>query len=154
MSDGVFPLIIRPTGSHAGFGLAKVADKTALADYLAIRTEGDFFLSRFVDYSSPDGMFRKYRLVVIDGKAYACHMAIAEEWRVWYLNAEMALSVPNRLEEALFMQNFDSDFSSRHRHALDEMIARIGLDYCIIDCAETKDGALLIFEGDNFRHRP
>ena len=30
-----------------------------------------------------------------------------------------------------------------------EMAVRIGLDYVAIDCAETKDGALLIFEADN-----
>ena len=30
-----------------------------------------------------------------------------------------------------------------------EIAARIGLDYFTIDCAETKDGSLLIFEADN-----
>jgi hypothetical protein len=149
LKDGAFPLIVRPIGSHAGFGLAKLDDSVGLAGYLATRGEGEFFISRFIDYSSPDGMFRKYRVVLVDGKAHACHMAIADEWKVWYLNADMAVSVPYRLEEALFMQEFDQHFAVRHAAALAEMSARIGLDYVAIDCAETDEGALLVFEADN-----
>jgi hypothetical protein len=149
LEDGAFPLIIRPIGSHAGFGLAKIDDHTALAGYLAAREEKDFFISRFIDYASADRMFRKYRIVIVDGKAYACHMAIADEWKVWYLNADMAVSVPHRLEEGQFMQGFDQGFAVRHAAALTEMSARIGLDYVAIDCAETTDGALLVFEADN-----
>jgi hypothetical protein len=149
LEDGAFPLIVRPIGSHAGFGLSKIDDQTALSAYLSSRPEGEFFVSRFVDYSSPDGMFRKYRIVLVDGRPYACHLAIADEWKVWYLNADMALNVPHRLEEGLFMQYFDTTFAARHAVALGEMAARIGLDYVAIDCAETKDGALLIFEADN-----
>jgi hypothetical protein len=149
LEGGAFPLIIRPIGSHAGFGLAKLDDGAALAGYLEEREEDDFFLSRFVDYAGPDGMFRKYRIVIVDGKAYACHMAIADEWKVWYLNADMALSVPHRLEEALFMGEFDQRFAVCHAAALAEMSARLGLDYVAIDCAETAGGALLVFEADN-----
>jgi len=149
MPDGAFPFIIRPIGSHAGFGLDKIDDETRLSSYLSSRPEEEFFVSRFVDYSSPDGMFRKYRIVLVDGRPYACHMAIADEWKVWYLNADMALSVPHRLEEALFMQHFDTTFAARHAKALEGMGERIGLDYVAIDCAEAKDGSLLIFEADN-----
>jgi glutathione synthase/RimK-type ligase-like ATP-grasp enzyme len=149
LEDGAFPLIIRPIGSHAGFGLAKIDNHTALAAYLEEREEGEFFISRFVDYASADGLFRKYRIVIVDGKAYACHMAVADEWKVWYLNADMAVSVPHRLEEGQFMQEFDQRFAARHAAALSEMSARIGLDYVAIDCAETPDGALLVFEADN-----
>jgi glutathione synthase/RimK-type ligase-like ATP-grasp enzyme len=149
LDDAAFPLIIRPTGSHAGFGLAKLDNAAALTAYLEKRGETEFFLSRFVAYASGDGLYRKYRIVMVDGKAHACHMAICEDWKVWYLNADMAVSVPHRLEEAGFMRDFDAAFAVRHGAALDEMIARIGLDYVIIDCAETISGDLLVFEADN-----
>jgi hypothetical protein len=149
LDQGAFPLIIRPIGSHAGFGLARIADQNELRAYLSERSETEFFISPFVDYASDDGMFRKYRIVMVDGKAYPCHMAIADEWKVWYLNADMATSVPHRLEEALFMEHFDQDFSIRHAGALTRMSAELGLDYVTIDCAETRDGDLLIFEADN-----
>ncbi|HEY0331830.1 MAG TPA: hypothetical protein VGC77_22370 [Rhodopseudomonas sp.] len=144
-----FPVIIRPRGSHAGVGLAKLDDITALANYLIERREHDFFVSRFVDYCSEDGLFRKYRIVIADGKAYACHMAIADRWDIWYLNAGMAESEAKRLEEATFMHTFDFGFALRHRSALAAMIERVGLDYFMVDCAQTKSGDLLIFEADN-----
>jgi glutathione synthase/RimK-type ligase-like ATP-grasp enzyme len=143
-----FPLIVRPRGSHAGAGLAKVDDVVALACYLRQRQEQGFFVSRYVDYASADGLFRKYRLVFVDGRPYACHLAIADRWDIWYLNAGMSVSVSKRAEEAHFMQAFD-DFARRHARALAGIAARIGLDYFTVDCAETADGSLLVFEADN-----
>jgi hypothetical protein len=144
-----FPVIARPRGSHAGVGLAKLDDRPAIERYLAERTEQEFFVSRFVDYASEDGLFRKYRVVFVDGRPFACHMAIADRWDIWYLNAGMSDSASKRLEEETFMRTFDIGFARRHRTALAGMANRIGLDYFTIDCAENKRGDLLIFEADN-----
>ena len=145
-----FPLIVRPRGSHAGVGLAKTRrprrDRTISR---RARPEQEFFVSRFVDYANEDGLFRKYRLVFVDGRPYACHMAIADRWDIWYLNAGMSDSAPKRLEEETFMRTFDIGFARRHQTALAGMAERIGLDYFTIDCAENKRGELLIFEADN-----
>jgi len=149
LDDGNFPLIVRPICSHAGHGLAKLDAPSEIAAYLAGRPETEFFISRFVDYSSPDEMFRKYRLVCVDGRPFACHMAISEQWKIWYLNADMTISPARRAEEARFMATFDDDFAVRHAAALREMIRRVGLDYFMVDCAETKAGELLVFESDN-----
>ena len=46
------------------------------------------------------------------------------------------------------MANFDN-FAHRHRISLDAIYQRIGLDYVCIDCAETQDGQLLVFEVDH-----
>ncbi|UTD28461.1 RimK family alpha-L-glutamate ligase [Bradyrhizobium sp. WD16] len=142
-------VIVRPRGSHAGVGLARIEDQAAMDAYLAERPEQQFFLSRFVDYSSEDGLFRKYRIAVVDGRPYACHMAIADQWNIWYLNAGMSFSESKRNEEAAFMRTFDEAFAARHQRALAEMITRIGLNYFTVDCAENKNGELLIFEADN-----
>jgi glutathione synthase/RimK-type ligase-like ATP-grasp enzyme len=148
--DGMqYPLIIRPVGSHAGFGLEKIEDAPALQDYLEDRLEDVFFVSPFIDYASADGMFRKYRIAIIDGKPFAVHMAISDEWKVWYLNSDMALSTSNRVDEACFMRFFDETFAKRHAGAIRDMGVAIGLDYVLVDCAETSDGQLLIFEADH-----
>jgi hypothetical protein len=144
-----FPLIVRPRGSHAGRGLAKIDDPVAMERYLGEHGEEEFFVSRFVDYASSDGLFRKYRIVVIDGQPYACHLAIADRWDIWYLNAEMSASSSKRLEEQAFMQTFATGFAERHCKALCGMADRIGLDYFTVDCAELSNGSLLIFEADN-----
>jgi hypothetical protein len=144
-----FPVIIRPRGSHAGVGLAKLDDGDAVDIYLKERPEQNFFVSRFVDYASEDRLFRKYRVAFIEGRPYACHMAIADRWDIWYLNAGMSEDAEKRLEEETFMRTFDTGFGRRHRTALADMADRIGLDYFTIDCAENKRGELLVFEADN-----
>ena len=144
-----FPVIVRPRGSHAGVGLARIENAAGMASYLTEREEEEFFVSRFVDYSNDDGQFRKYRIVIVDGKPYPCHMAIADQWNIWYLNAGMSLSESKRLEEAAFMYTFDFGFALRHKRALTGMIERVGLDYFTVDCAQNQNGDLLIFEADN-----
>ena len=144
-----FPIIIRPRGSHAGVGLARVDDGAMVERYLADRPEQEFFVARFVDYAESDGLFRKYRIVFVDGRPYACHMAIADRWDIWYLNAGMAFSAEKRLEEESFMRDFDGDFAVRHQAALAAIAERVGLDYFTVDCAENKKRELLIFEADN-----
>jgi glutathione synthase/RimK-type ligase-like ATP-grasp enzyme len=148
-SDFAFPIIVRPRGSHAGKGLAKIDDASALENYLGGQQAEEFFVSRFVDYSGDDSLFRKFRIVIVDGKPYACHLAVADRWDIWYLNADMTQSASKRLEEETFMRTFDIGFARRHATALADMIDRIGIDYFMVDCAETKDGSLLIFEADN-----
>jgi hypothetical protein len=144
-----FPVIIRPRGSHAGVGLAKLDDRAAIDRYLSARPEAEFFVSRFVDYANEDALFRKYRVGFVDGRPYACHMALADRWDIWYLNAGMAEDAAKRLEEETFMRTFEIGFARRHRTALAALADRIGLDYFTIDCAENKRGDLLIFEADN-----
>jgi len=144
-----FPLIIRPVGSHAGQGLARLDCADGVDDYLRGRGEPEYYVAPYFDYRSRDGLFRKYRIALIGGRSYACHMAISEHWAVHYLNAGMAESAEKRAEEALFMANFDRCFARRHETALLAIYRRAGLDYLIIDCAETPDGALLVFEIDS-----
>lgn len=149
MFDGCrFPVILRPVGSHGGHGLEKIDGPEAVAGYLG-RTDGAvFFLSDFIDYSRKDGFFRKIRVALIDGEAFACHMAVSTNWMIHYVNADMYTNADRRLEEAAFMADFDA-FAERHRDALAAIPERTGLDYVCIDCAETGDGELLIFEIDH-----
>jgi len=144
-----FPIIARPRGSRAGDGLARLADRAALAQYLDDRGDEHFVLQRFVDTISDDGQFRKFRLAVIDGQPHACHMAVAAQWNAWYVTAGMAQSASKQLEEAAFFHTFEFGFALRHRRALTELIARVGLDYFTVDCAENHHGDLVVFEIGN-----
>lgn len=143
-----FPIILRPVGSHAGRGLEKIECAEDIAAYLGRVDGADFFLSRFIDYSGKDGLYRKFRIALIDGGAFACHMAVSSDWMIHYVNAGMYEDAQKRAEEASFMEHFE-DFSQRHRLALDAIYRRTKLDYVCIDCAETPDGQLLVFEIDH-----
>ncbi len=147
--DFRFPMIVRPIDAHAGNGLALLADAAAIADYLCRQPEPAFFAAPFVDYRGPDGLYRKYRVALIAGRPYACHMAISRHWMIHYLNAGMLESAEKRSEEARFMDGFDGDFALRHQRALGAIAERIGLDYVTMDCAQMQDGRLLVFEVGN-----
>ena len=144
-----YPIIIRPIDSHAGQGLSKITTVAELTGYLIESPESQFFVSRFIDYHNQDGLYRKYRIILINGKPYVCHMAISQRWMVHYLNADMLENAAHREEEANFMANFDSDFAVRHASAFTAIYTQLGLDYVGIDCAQTPDGQLLIFEVDS-----
>lgn len=147
--DGDFPLIARPVGSHMGQGLARLDGPQAIGPFLDGCPAAELFVSRFVDYAGADGRYRKYRVVLIDGRPFACHLAVGDDWLVHYQKAGMEQSADKRAEEEAFMARFDHDFAARHRLALTAIAARAGLDYLGIDCAESRDGRLLVFEIDN-----
>lgn len=143
-----FPLIIRPIGTHAGGGLDRVVSSEDLGRYLFEETAENYYVAPFVDYSGPDGRFTKLRIVQIDGKPFASHLAVSDHWIVHYLSAGMAEDASKRAIEAHWMETFDEDFAVRHARAFQALHERFGLDYFGYDCAELPDGRLLIFEVD------
>jgi hypothetical protein len=100
----------------------------------------------FTDYRGADGLFRKYRIALIDGRPYACQMAISERPIAHHHEAGMRESAEKRAEEARFMADFDGDFARRHEGALRALCEHVGLDYFAVDCGETRDGRLLLLE--------
>jgi hypothetical protein len=149
LADGLdWPLIARPMGTHAGIGMEKLGAPQELAAYLDARPEAEFFVTAFVDYAGPDGLYRKLRIVFIQGAPFISHMAVSQRWMVHYLNADMAASEANRAEEAQMMAGFDEGFAARHAEAVKALCEAYPFDYFGIDCAEAPDGRLLVFEAD------
>ena len=142
------PMILRPVGSHAGKALERIDTREALAAYLEAEPSARFYASPFVDYAGADGLYRKYRIALFDGQPFVCHMAVSGHWMVHYLNAGMAEDPQKRAEEQAAMEGFDEGFARRHAAAFAALHQRIGLGYFAVDCAETLDGGLLIFEAD------
>jgi hypothetical protein len=145
-----YPILSRPVGSHCGENFEKIASPEDLFSHLLPTGSEvtDHFLGSFADYRSADGQYRKYRVALIDGVPYLCHMAVCDEWKIHYINAGMDESADKRAEEALAMSTFDEGFAHRHRAAFAELCRIVGLDYFGIDCAELPDGRLLLFEAE------
>jgi hypothetical protein len=142
------PWVVRPVGSQAGFALARVDDSETLHAYMAEHPHAAYFVTPFVDYRSPDGWFRKYRVMFVDGVPYACHLAISPRWMIHYYNAAMAEHAWMREEEARFIADLGAVFSGPPADALREIAAAVPLEYFGIDCALASDGRLLLFEAD------
>ncbi len=143
-----FPFLIRPLDSHAGRDLEKIDDEASLENYLSRVKDDTFFLTDFVDYRSPDGLFYKLRVVLINGAPYIAHMAMNDHWMIHYLNAGMKEVASKRALEAQGMADFQSGFALRHAAAFATLHKNLGLDYVVMDCAELPDGRLFVFEAD------
>ncbi len=144
----IYPTLIRPVGSHAGHDLEKIDDPAALTAYLSHVESPDFYLTSFVDYKQPDGFYRKYRIIFVDGVPYPYHLAISTHWMIHYYNAPMADNAWMRAEEAAFLADFNAVFGPALQHTLRELAHALGLDYFGIDCSIDPDGRLLLFEAD------
>jgi glutathione synthase/RimK-type ligase-like ATP-grasp enzyme len=143
-----YPVVLRPVGSHAGAGMARVLGAGDLADWLRVTDTPEVFLAPFIDYRGADGLYAKQRVVLIQGRPFASHLAASQNWMVHYLNADMSEHASRRAAEADWMQDFDHDFAARHARAFAALYRMVGLDYFGMDCAELPDGRLLIFELD------
>lgn len=145
-----WPLVLRPVGTHAGEGMEKLHDAADLGIFLDMSEAGAFYLAPFVEYRGPQGLYAKARVVLIGGRPYPVHLALSDEWIVHYLSAEMSEKSERRAAEQAWFEGFDEagGFAERHAAAFATMQARVGLDYWGLDCAETADGRLLVFEID------
>ncbi|MFK0162996.1 tetratricopeptide repeat-containing protein [Rhizobium sp. NPDC090279] len=143
-----FPLVVRPISTHAGHGMELITDPTELAAFLAAQSAPELYVAPFIDFRGADGYYNKQRIVFIDGKAFASHMALSDHWIVHYLSAGMGESPAKRAVEQAWMETFDEDFAVRHKESFAALCRHIGLDYFGIDCAELPDGRLLVFELD------
>jgi hypothetical protein len=144
-----FPITMRPIDTQGGEGLQCIHSAAALADYYVAHPAPAYYAAQYVDYQSADCLYRKLRLVLIDGEPYICHMAISSHWMVHYLSAGMSESATKRLEEQRMMEGFEQDFALRYREPLKAIARALQLDYVTIDCAEGPDGQLLVFEADS-----
>src|SRR5438270_862921 len=69
------PLIVREAGSHAGKGLTLIADSDATDELERFAFDGrDLYVTAYVDFRSSDGLYRKYRVLVVDGVPFPRHM--------------------------------------------------------------------------------
>ena len=147
LPGAAFPLLVRPAGSHAGAGLERVDRPEQLAG-LAERAPALSTITQYMDYRSPDGFYRKYRIALIDRRPFLCHLAISDHWMVHYLNAGMTESASKRAIEAEAMASFDTGFARRHAGSLHAICDELDFDVFSVDCGELPDGRLILFEAD------
>jgi tetratricopeptide (TPR) repeat protein len=143
-----FPIIARPIGSHAGYGLERLETPADCASYVKRHPADRYFVSPFVDYASGDGYYRKYRIVYVDGAPYPVHLAISPDWMIHYYNAPMDEHQWMRDEEAAFLEDPRRAFEGAKFEAIVRIGTAVGLEYFGIDCGIDREGNVLVFEAD------
>jgi hypothetical protein len=144
----VFPLLVRAPGFHTGYHFARVETPHELARAVADFPGDDVWLIEQLDARDGNGMFRKFRVMIVDRKLYPLHLAISRNWKVHYFRADMALSAANREKDAEFLDDMASVIGRRGVAALERISAVLDLDYGGIDFAVNAQGDVLLFEAN------
>jgi tetratricopeptide (TPR) repeat protein len=140
-----YPLLVRPIGSHGGAGLILARGPSDL-DQVSLRA--GVYVTEYADFQGPDGLYRKYRMIFVDGQMFPYHLAIAEDWLIHYGTAGMEDDATRQLEERWFLQAPAAALGEMAMAAVAQVGERLGLDYAGIDFAVLPDGRAVVFEAN------
>jgi len=138
--DFKFPVIFRQAGDHGGISTILIKDETE--SFYAFPLDGrDYYLTQFEDYKE-DGLYRKYRLIVVDGVVYLRHAKFGDQWMVHNMTQ---ISNPESLQKAV-AKRFLNEIKPPIQPIVTKIYNRLKLDYFGIDCAIDKNMNILVFE--------
>ena len=147
-SGFAFPILLRAPGFHTGQHFVKVEDDASLSKALQGLPGTAVIAIEYLDTRASDGMFRKYRVIIVDGEIYPLHVAISADWKVHYFTADMAGNAAHRAQDAAFLADPRGVLGSRAYAALERIVATLGLDYGGIDFALDGQGNVVLFEAN------
>ena len=138
--DFEFPVIFRQAGDHGGISTIRVDDETE--QFYTFPLDGrDYYLTQFVDYCK-NGIYTKFRLVVIDGEVLLSHVLFGKNWMV---HGESQLK-DSRADKLAISKRFSKEIKPFIQPTITEIYHRLGLDYFGIDCHIDDDMNMLAFE--------
>ncbi|MBV8245624.1 MAG: hypothetical protein JOZ38_06875 [Candidatus Eremiobacteraeota bacterium] len=141
-----FPLLLRSPGYNNGENFLLVLSPRRLREAVALLPGDPLLVIEFVDTRSLDGLMRKYRVMVVDGKLYPAHLAIGRQWKMHYFSAQMGPE--ERREEAGFLACMHDSLGNRAIDALVAIAGVLDLDYAGIDFALNAAGQIVFFEAN------
>jgi tetratricopeptide (TPR) repeat protein/glutathione synthase/RimK-type ligase-like ATP-grasp enzyme len=142
------PLLVRVAGPHGGDDFDRFDNWADVAEFVAKGPDANYYLIEYIDYRSKDDLFRKYRVIFVDGEILPYHLAIHKHWKVHHFRTDMADHDWMRQEEERFLQNIGGVFNPKQQDALRAMAEATGLDYGGIDCGIDRDGRIVVFEAN------
>ncbi len=148
IADLSFPLLVRAPGFHTGQYFAQVETPERLAAATKDFRGDEVWLIERLDARDDAGMFRKYRVMFVDGALYPLHLAISRDWKVHYFTADMADSPENRAKDSAFLTDMPGAIGSSAMAGLERIRATLELDYGGIDFAVNRHGDILFFEAN------
>ncbi len=143
-----FPLLLRAPGFHTGQHFERVECADDLVAAAGKMPAENVLAIQYLDAAGSDGLARKYRVMIVDGKFYPLHLAASQAWKVHYFTSDMAARPELRREEQGFLSDMPSALGPRAMAALARIRDTLGLDYAGVDFARAPDGRLLLFEAN------
>jgi len=142
-----YPILVRVVGSHGGEDRVKIDSPESMDEIAELKHEGHpLFLTEFHDFRSPDGLYRKYRIVVVGNGLFVRHGVIGAHWSL-HGQARVENAETDAEEQQLF-DTFQSDWVPWLAPMFKEIADRLDLDYFGVDCNIDRDRNVLLFEAN------
>jgi hypothetical protein len=143
-----FPLIVRKAGTHTGDIIGLVEDDERLDS--ACAGGGEFVITEFVDFASPDGLYRKYRLWAFGRRTILKQMIISDQWNIHNHDRNRIMAGDDKLiaEEKRMMRRSEGDFAPAVHAMFDAVRERMGLDVFGMDFGILPSGEAVLFEAN------
>jgi glutathione synthase/RimK-type ligase-like ATP-grasp enzyme len=140
-----YPILVRVVGSHGGQDRVKIDTPESMGDIAQLQREGlPLFLTEFYDFVSPDGLYRKFRIVVVGEEILVRQCVIGSDWS---LHGRHRAEIMDEEEEHVF-NTFQSEWEPSLKPVFSEIIRRIDLDYFGVDCHIDQAKNVLLFEAN------
>jgi hypothetical protein len=143
-----WPLLVRSPGLHGGQSFVMVTCREDLPTELSNVPGDELFVIELLDVRSADGKFRKYRVMMIDGRLYPLHLAVSHQWKVHYFSADMAENADHRAEDRAFLEDMQGVLGENTIRTLEQIRDAMALDYGGIDFAVDSRGRVVVFEAN------
>ena len=148
-----YPLLVRVIGHHGGTNMVKVDTSNDIdeIDQLDRSARSALYVTEFRDFAGSDGLYRKFRIVVVGEQVLIRHMITAENWLVHAsqrLAQRTRKTANTREDEAVVLTAFDDEHGKRLRPLFQEIGRRLDLDYVGVDCAILESGKVVLFEAN------
>lgn len=143
-----FPVIFRQAGDHGGISTIRVEDETE--QFYAFALDGrDYYLTQFVEYANEEGIYAKYRLVVVDGEVYLRHVIFSDSWII-HSESRTFMESNKQYQQAEkdIFKTFDKQLKPKIQPMIKEIYDRVKLDYFGIDCAIDEALNITLFEAN------
>ena len=153
-----YPILVRVAGSHGGKERVRIERSDAFGKIGQLNHgEHALYLTEFHDFASPDGLYRKQRLVLVGEKIFLRQCILGTDWS---LHGRRAVGQADEEEEHAH-NTFASEWLPAIEPVFREMQRRLRLDFFGVDCHIDSSRNVLLFEANpcmkvlaNFRPRP
>jgi glutathione synthase/RimK-type ligase-like ATP-grasp enzyme len=140
-----YPILARIAGSHGGSHRVFVQRPDEMDAITQLeRNRSPLYLTEFRDFISPDGYYRKFRIVVVGDDIFLRHCVVGEQWGLQGRNRAAGKGD----EEAEIFDSFAAEWAPALQPVFSEMTRRLDLDYYGVDCNIDSERNVLLFEAN------
>jgi glutathione synthase/RimK-type ligase-like ATP-grasp enzyme len=140
------PFLMRVAGAHGGEKLTLVDEPHKLDELDKFAFDGaTFYVTEFADFRSPDGYYRKHRVIFIGGAPFPKHLIASRRWNIHAEDRDELMNLPEfEAEEDRFLREFPSGRDA----VFAEVASALDVDYFGMDYGIDAAGDVVVFEAN------